>query len=112
MLNGIVLTEISCSEATRRLGEALHAMLSLADHIAAQANSADPEVGNRLCLSAQRICDQVEIVSKALSRMDPRVARILEEVAREKAAEARRDDHRRDLLLVNSPAEPDWNPPY
>ena len=106
------MTEIYSTEATRRLGEALHAILSLADHIAAQANSADPEVGNRLCLSAQRICDQVQIVSKSLSRMDPRIARSLEQVAREKDAETRRKDHRRDLLLMNSPAEPDWNPPY
>lgn len=106
------MTEISNSEATRRLGEALHAILSLADHIAAQANSADPEVGNRLCLSAQKICDQVETISKSLSCMDPRIARILERVAREKDAETRRKDYRRDLLLMNSPAEPDWNPPY
>lgn len=106
------MTEIPCKRATRRSAEALHAILSLADHIAAQANSADPELGNRLCLLAQNICDQVETISKSLSRMDPRVARILEEVAREKDAEARREDYRRDLLLPNSPAEPDWNPPY
>jgi hypothetical protein len=106
------MSQLPCQEATRRLAEALHSILTLADHLAAHSNEADYDTGHRICVLAQSICDQVEIVSKSISRMDPRIARILEDVAREKAAEDRRNDYRQDLLLLNSPAEPDWNPPY
>lgn len=106
------MSQLPCREATRRLAEALHSILALADHLAAHSNAANYATGHRMCILAQSICDHVETVSKSISRMDPRIARILEDVAREKGAEDRRNDYRRNLLLLNSPAEPDWNPPH
>jgi hypothetical protein len=95
-----------------RLAEALQEIMALSDHVAAQANDMDYQNGYKVCEFALSICDQVTVVSKAISHIDPRVRRVLDSVAEEKNSEERRMDYRRDMLLPNSAAEPDWNPPY
>jgi hypothetical protein len=111
-VNGGGMVQWFSRTESQRLAEALHEIVALSDHVAAQADDMDYQNGYRVCEFALSICDQVTVVSKAISHIDPRVRRILDAVAEERNSEERRTDYRRDLLLPNSPAEPDWNPPY